>query len=102
MSNLDPLKDLDGVQDFQERALVRAVRLTRDNADEIARRARKSVNFTFEGKVMLCDQNLSIWALEGDVIFARPGSMRLSIRVEEDFLAWYTQPGKQLTEEDLG
>lgn len=102
MSNLDPLKDLDGVQDFQERAIVRAVRLTRDNADEIARRARKRVNFTFEGKGMLCDQNLSIWALEGDVIFARPGSMRLSIRIEEDFLAWYTKPGEQLTEEDLG
>ena len=51
---------------------------------------------------MLCDQNLSIWALEGDVIFARPGSMRLSIRIEEDFLAWYTKPGEQLTEEDLG
>ena len=50
MSNLDPLKDLDGVQDFQERAIVRAVRLTRDNADEIARRARKRVNFTFEGR----------------------------------------------------
>ena len=102
MSNLDPLKDLAGVQDFQERAIVRAVRLTRDNADEIARRARKRVNFTFEGKVMLCEQNLSIWALEGDVIFARPGSMRLSIRIEEDFLAWYTKPGEQLKEEDLG
>lgn len=102
MSNLDPLEDLAGVHDFQEHAIIRAVRLTRDNAEEIARRARKHVNFTFEGKVMLCDQNLTIWALEGDVIFARPGSMRLSVRVEEDFLAWYTKPGEQLTKEDLG
>ena len=51
---------------------------------------------------MLLGHNYVIWALEGDVIFARPGSMRLSIRVPEDFLAWYTKPGGQLTEEDLG
>lgn len=102
MNNLDPLKDLAGVQAFQERAIVRAVRLTRDNADEIALRARMRVNFTPEGKVMLCGHNFVIWALEGDVIFARPGSMRLSVRTEEDFLAWYTKPGEQLTEEDLG
>ena len=51
---------------------------------------------------MLCGHNFVIWALEGDVIFARPGSMRLSVRTEEDFLAWYTQPGEELTEEDLG
>lgn len=102
MSNLDPLKDLHGVHVFQERAVVRAVRLTRDNADEIARRARKRVSFTPEGKVMLLGHNYVIWALEGDVIFARPGSMRLSIRVPEDFLAWYTKPGGRLTDEDLG
>ena len=102
MSNLDPLKDLDGVQDFQERAIVRAVRLTRDNADEIALRARMRVSFTPEGKVMLCGHNFVIWALEGDMIFARPGTMRLSVRTEEDFLAWYTKPGEQLKKEDLG
>lgn len=102
MSTLDPLKDLDGVNVFQERAIIRAVRLTRENADEIAVRARKRVSFTPEGKVMLLGHNYVIWALEGDVIFARPGSMRLSIRVPEDFLAWYTKPGGQLTEEDLG
>lgn len=102
MNNLDPLKDLAGVHVFQERALVRAVRLTRENADEIAARARKRVSFTPEGKIMLLGHNYVIWALEGDMIFARPGTMRLSIRVEEDFLAWYTQPGEQLTEEDLG
>lgn len=102
MSNLDPLKDLAGVHDFQERAIIRAVRLTRDNAEAIARLARKQVDFTFEGKVMLCDRDLTFWALEGDVIFSRPGSMRLSVRVEENFLAWYTKPGEQLTKEDLG
>ena len=101
MSNLDPLKGIEGVREFQERAIVRAVRLTRENAEMIARRARMRVSFTPEGKVMLCGHSFVIWALEGDVIFARPGSMRLSVRTEEDFLAWYTQPGEQLTEEDL-
>ena len=41
MTGIDPLKDIPGVEEFQERALVRAVRLTRENAEAIARRARK-------------------------------------------------------------
>ena len=102
MSNLDPLKDLPGVRAFQERAIVRAVRLTRENAEEIALRARMRVNFTPEGKVVLCGHNFVIWALEGDVIFARPGTMWLSVRTEEDFLDSSPQPGAQLTEEGLG
>ena len=102
MTAFDPFKGLDGVAEYQERALVRAVRLTRENADEIAVRARKCVRLTQDGKVMLCGHADVIWALEGDVIFARPGSMRLSTRIEENFLAWYTKPGEQLTEEDLG
>ena len=102
MSNLDPLKDLDGVNVFQERAIIRAVRLTHENADEIAIRARKHVRLTQEGKVMLCGHADVIWAFEGDMIFARPGTMRLSVRIPEDFLAWFTRPGEQLLEEDLG
>lgn len=102
MNNLDPLKDLAGVHDFQERAIIRAVRLTHENADEIAIRARKHVRLTQEGKVMLCGHADVIWAFEGDMIIARPGSMRLSNRLQADFLAWYTKPGEQLTEEDLG
>lgn len=102
MSNLDPLKDIPGVKEFQERALVRAVRLTRDNADEIARRARKRCGFTPDGRVMLVEHTYTIWALEGDMIVARPGSMRLSNRLAKDFTAWYTKRGEQLTEEDLG
>ena len=38
MTGIDPLKDIPGVKEFQERALVRAVRLTRENAEAIARR----------------------------------------------------------------
>ena len=51
---------------------------------------------------MLVEHTYTIWALEGDMIIARPGSMRMSNRVPEDFKAWYTKPGEQLTEEDLG
>lgn len=51
---------------------------------------------------MLIEHTYTIWALEGDMIVARPGSMRLSNRIPEDFTAWYTKPGEQLTEEDLG
>lgn len=102
MTGIDPLKDIPGVEEFQERALVRAVRLTRENAETIARRARKRCGFTPDGRVMLVEHTYTIWALEGDMIVARPGSMRLSTRVPEDFTAWYTRPGKQLTEEDLG
>ncbi len=102
MTGIDPLKDIPGVKEFQERALVRAVRLTRENAEAIARRARKRCGFTPDGRVMLVEHTYTIWALEGDMIVARPGSMRLSNRIPEDFTAWYTKPGEQLTEEDLG
>lgn len=102
MTGIDPLKDISGVKEFQERALVRAVRLTRENAEAIARLARKRCGFTPDGRVMLVEHTYTIWALEGDMIIARPGSMRMSNRVPEDFKAWYTKPGEQLTEEDLG
>ena len=101
MTGIDPLKDIPGVKEFQERALVHAVRLTRENAEEVARRARKRCGFTPDGRVMLVEYTCTIWALEGDGVFARPGSMRLSVRTVEDFLAWFTRPVEQLTEEDL-
>lgn len=101
MTGIDPLKDIPGVKEFQERALVRAVRLTRENAATIASHARKRCGFTPDGRVMLLEHTYTIWALEGDMIVARPGSMRLSNRIPEDFTAWYTKPGERLTKEDL-
>lgn len=53
MTGIDPLKGIPGVKEFQERALVRAVRLTRENAEAVARRARKRCGFTPDGQVML-------------------------------------------------
>ena len=43
MTGIDPLKDIPGVKEFQERALVRAVRLTRENAEAIARARAQAV-----------------------------------------------------------
>ena len=40
MPSFDPLADLDGVRTYQERVMVRAVRLTRDNASAIAKLAQ--------------------------------------------------------------
>ena len=109
MSSIDPLKGLDGVREVQERARVRAVRLTRENAATIAKIARKSVEETDDelyiasdnGVVVLVEADGAEWAREGDMIVARPGSMRLSNRIPEDFLAWYTKPGEPISEEDL-
>ena len=39
MTAFDPFKGLDGVREYQERVVVQAVRLTRDNGEELARRA---------------------------------------------------------------
>ena len=78
------------------------VTIDAENAEAIARLARKRCGFTPDGRVMLVEHTYTIWALEGDMIIARPGSMRVSNRIPEDFTAWYTRPGEQLTEEDLG
>ena len=102
MSTLDPLKDLDGVNVFQERVMVRAVKLTRDNADAIAKIARKTVECTDYGMIYLTGPGHTVWAAEDDMIVATPGRMRVSNRTPNDFRTWYTKPGEQLTEEDLG
>lgn len=39
----DSLAGLDGVRTYQERVMVRAVRLTRDNATPLAKVARKTI-----------------------------------------------------------
>ena len=56
MTTFDPLADLDGVRTYQERVMVRAVRLTRDNATAIAKIARKVVGCTDYGLIYLTGQ----------------------------------------------
>jgi hypothetical protein len=102
MNVQDPLAGLDGVRTYQERVMVRAVCLTCDNADAIAKIACKTVECTDYGLIYLTGPGDTVWAAEDDMIVATPGRMRISARTETDFRAWYTKPGEHLTEEDLG
>lgn len=101
MTTFDPLAGLDGVQTYQERVMVRAVRLTRDNADMIAKIARKTVACSDYGLIFLTGPGTTVWAIEGDMIVATPGRMRVSNRTATDFRAWYTHAGAPISEEDL-
>ena len=101
MSTFDPLAGLDGVLTYQERVMVRAVRLTRDNAPAIAKIARKTITTDTEGTVFLVGPGTAVWAMEGDMVVATPGRLRVSNRTATDFRAWYTHPGQPITEEDL-
>lgn len=101
MTTFDPLAGLDGVQTYQERVMVRAVRFTRDNGEELARRTRKLFGFTHDGQVILTDQIGSLWAVEGDMIVATPGRIRVSCRIPADFRAWYSHAGAPISEGDL-
>ena len=100
MNVQDPLAGLDDVRTYQERVMVRAVRLTRDNADTIARIARKTLT-EGEGRFFLTKPGGGVWAVAGDMIVATPGRMRVSNRTPSDFRTWYTHPGQRISEEDL-
>ena len=101
MSTFDPLAGLDGVRTYQERVMVRAVRLTRDNAAVIAKLARKMIATDSEGTIFLVGPGTAVWAMEGDIVLATPGRLRVSNRTATDFRAWYTHPGEPISEEDL-
>lgn len=81
--------------------MVRAVRLTRDNAPAIAKIARKTVACSDYGLIFLTGPGTTVWAIEGDMIVATPGRMRVSNRTATDFRAWYSHAGAPITEEDL-
>lgn len=101
MATFDPFAGLDGVRTYQERVMVRAVRLTRDNADVIARIARKTVACSDYGLIFLTGPGTTVWAVEGDMIVATPGRVRVSNRTATDFRAWYSHAGEPISEEDL-
>lgn len=101
MSAFDPLAGLDGVRTYQERVMVRAVRLTRDNAGVIAKIARKTIATDTEGTIFLVGPGTAVWAMEGDMVLATPGRVRVSNRTATDFRAWYSHPGDPISEEDL-
>lgn len=101
MSAFDPLAGLDGVRTYQERVMVRAVRLTRDNAGVIAKIARKTIATDTEGTIFLVGPGTAVWAMEGDMVLATPGRVRVSNRTATDFRAWYSHAGAAISEEDL-
>ena len=101
MATFDPLAGLDGVHTYQERVMVRAVRLTRDNAGVIAKIARKTITTDTEGTIFLTGPGAAVWAMEGDMIVATPGRVRVSNRTATDFRAWYSHAGAPISEEDL-
>ncbi len=101
MTTFDPFAGLDGVRTYQERVMVRAVRLTRDNATMIAKIARKTVSCSDYGLIFLTGPGTAVWAVEGDMIVATPGRLRVSNRMATDFCAWYSHPGERISEEDL-
>lgn len=101
MASFDPFAGLDGVRTYQERVMVRAVRLTRDNAPAIAKIARKTITTDNECTVFLVGPGTAVWAMEGDMIVATPGRLRVSNRTATDFRAWYSHPGAPISEEDL-
>ena len=101
MPTFDPLAGLEGVRTYQERVMVRAVRLTRDNAGVIAKIARKTITTDTEGTVFLVGPGTAVWAMEGDMIVATPGRLRVSNRTATDFRAWYSHAGEPISEEDL-
>lgn len=101
MPTFDPLAGLEGVRTYQERVMVRAVRLTRDNAAVIAGIARKTVTTDSEGTIFLTGPGTTVWAMEGDVIVSTPGRVRVSARTFTDFRAWYSSEGTLILEEDM-
>lgn len=101
MTAFDPLAGLDGVRTYQERVMVRAVRLTPANADVIAKAARKAIARDSEGTIFLTGPGTAVWAMEGDMIVATPGRVRVSNRTATDFCAWYSHAGEPISEEDL-
>lgn len=101
MTSFDPFAGLDGVRTYQERVMVRAVRLTRDNAPAIAKIARKMIATDSEGTIFLTGPGTAVWAMEGDMIVATPGRVRVSNRTATDFRAWYSHAGAPISEEEL-
>ena len=101
MPTYDPLAGLDDVRTYQERVMVRAVRLTRDNAAVIAKIARKTITTDSEGTIFLVGPGTAVWAMEGDMVIATPGRLRVSNRTATDFRAWYSHAGQPISEEDL-
>lgn len=101
MTTFDPLAGLEGVRTYQERVMVRAVRLTRDNASTIARLTGRRLVTASDGRVSLAGPFGGVWVMEGEMLVAVPSRRSIEPYTPAFFRTRYTKPGEQLTEEDL-
>lgn len=81
--------------------MVRAVRLTRDNASTIARLTGRRLVTASDGRVSLAAPFGGVWVMEGEMLVAVPSRRSIEPYTPAFFLTRYTKPGEQLTEEDL-
>lgn len=101
MTTFDPLAGLDGVQTYQERVMVRAVRLTRDNASTIARLTGRRLVTASDGTVALAGPFGNVWVMEGEMLVAVPSRRNIEPYTPAFFRSCYTHPGDPISEEDL-
>ena len=101
MPTFDPLAGLDGVRTYQERVMVRAVRLTRDNAATIAHLTGRRLVTASDGTVSLAGPAGGVWVMEGEMLVAVPSRRSVEPYTQAFFRSCYTHPGDPISEEDL-
>lgn len=101
MSAFDPLAGLDGVRTYQERVMVRAVRLTRDNAPTISHLTGRRLVTASDGTVSLAGPDGGVWVMEGEMLVAVPSRRSIEPYTPAFFRSCYTHPGDPISEEDL-
>lgn len=102
MTEFDPFKNIDGVREYQQRVIVRAVRLTRENASTIARITGRRLVTDRDGTVSLAGPGYGVWVMEGEMLVAVPSRRSIEPYKASFFRSCYTHPGDPISEEDLG
>ena len=101
MTTFDPFKNLEGARTYQEHVMVRAVRLTRDNASTIARLTGRRLVTASDGRVSLAGPFGGVWVMEGEMLVAVPSRRNIEPYTPAFFRSCYTHPGDPISEEDL-
>lgn len=101
MTTFDPFKNLEGAHTYQQRVMVRAVRLTRDNASTIAGLTGKRLVTNSNGSVFLAERGGCIWAVEGEMLVAVPSRRSIEPFTVGGFRTCHSHAGAPISEEDL-
>ncbi len=101
MTTFDPFKNLEGAHTYQQRVMVRAVRLTRDNAPTIAHLTGRRLVTASDGTVSLAGPAGGVWVMEGEMLVAVPSRRSIEPYTQAFFRSCYTHPGDPISEEDL-